>query len=68
MKPLIWTIPEDFKQRHYMDYNWRPMKERTSPVIFMGGKHLPCADVGGLNYSKDPREYDLVFASESPPK
>ena len=68
MKPLIWDIPDDFKERHYMDYNWRPMEKRTSSSIFMQGKHLPCADVGGIKCSQDPKEYDLIFASSVLPK
>jgi hypothetical protein len=66
MKPLIWDIPDDFKERNIMDYNWRERK--TDNYIFMGGKCLPCPDVGGLNYSKDPKEYDLIFASRVSPK
>ena len=34
----------------------------------MGGKHLPCPDVGRIEYSLDPKQYDLIFASESPPE
>ena len=66
MKPLIWDIPDDFKERCIMDYKWR--ERSTDSSIFMGGKHLPCADVGGLKYSKDPKEYDLIFASRVSPK
>ena len=66
MKPLIWDIPDDFKERHYMNYNWR--ERTTDNYIFMGGKHLPCPDVGGLKYSLDPKKYDLIFESECPPK
>ncbi len=68
MKPLIWSTPENFKERHYMDYNWRPMNERTNSYIFMGGRFLPCQDIGNLKYSQDPKDYDLTFASECLPK
>lgn len=68
MKLLIWDIPDDFKERYIMDYNWRPMEERTNSVIFTAGKTLPCSDVGNSKYSLNPKEYDLIFASESPPE
>jgi hypothetical protein len=51
-----------------MNYNWRPIEDRTSGVIFMQGKYLPCPDIGGIKCSIDPKEYDLIFASESPPE
>ena len=65
MKPMIWSIPENFKNRHIMDYQWRERK--TDSIIFMQGKHLPCADIGGIPCSLDPKEYDLIFASEVSP-
>lgn len=68
MKPLIWDIPEDFKELHIMDYNWRPMEERTDSLIFMRGKRLPCEDVGQIKCSLDPKEYDLIFVSEVRPE
>lgn len=68
MKPLIWDIPDNFKERYIMDYNWRPMEERTSTVIFMQGKQLPCPDIGGIKCSLDPKEYDLIFTSRVPPE
>jgi hypothetical protein len=67
MKPLIWEHG-DCGNRYIMDYNWRPMEERVSGVVFMQGKHLPCPDVGRIKCSLDPKEYDLIFASESPPE
>ena len=65
MKPLIWEH-EDCKNRYIMDYQWR--KRKTDNYIFMQGKHLPCPDVGRIKCSLDPKEYDLIFASESPPE
>lgn len=66
MKPLIWQTSEKFKNKHIMDYKWR---ERVTDIyIFMGGKILPSPDVGRLRYFQDPKNYDLVFVSESPPK
>jgi hypothetical protein len=68
MKPLIWDSPEGYLHKYWMDYNWRPMEERTSTVIFMQGKLLPCEDIGGVKCSLDPKKYDLVFASEVKPE
>lgn len=68
MKPLIWKNPEGYPHKCWMNYNWRPMEERTSTVIFMQGKFLPCEDIGGVKCSLDPKKYDLVFASEVRPE
>ena len=69
MKALIWRYPENCKNKHIMDYNWRPRKERITDIyIFMGGKHLPSQDVGRLRYSQDPKDYELIFQSACQPK
>ncbi len=68
MKPLIWDSPEGYPHKYWMDYNWRPMEERTDSLIFMQGKHLPCEDIGGIKCSLNPKEYDLVFASKVKPE
>jgi len=65
MKPLIWEH-EDCGNRYIMNYEWR--KRKTDNYIFMQGKRLPCPDVGRIKCSLDPKEYDLIFASESSPE
>lgn len=66
MKPLIWDIPDDFKERCIMSYKWRERK--TDSSIFGRGVRLPCADIGGIKCSLDPNEYDLIFAARVSPK
>lgn len=66
MKPLIWQTSEKCENRHVMDYKWRERK--TDSIIFMQAKHLPCPDTRDIKCSLDPKEYDLIFESQSPPE
>lgn len=60
MKPLIWVNAEGFGPDGYAIF--KNAERRTNSYIFMSGKTLPHEDVGGLKYSTDPKDYDLVYS------
>lgn len=60
MKPLIWMNAEGFAPDGYAIF--KNAIRKTNSYIFMSGKSLPREDLGGLKYSTDPKDYDLVYS------
>lgn len=60
MKPLIWVNAEGFGPDGYAIF--KNAERSTNSYIFMSGKTLPHEDVGGLKYSTDPKDYDLIYS------
>lgn len=64
-KPYLWTYPERFPQKVFLDY--RGEKRKTRSLIFIFGLRLPC-DTGNPNLSitlQDPKDYDLELETEA---
>ncbi|MFN9001706.1 MAG: imm11 family protein [Holosporales bacterium] len=67
-KPMEMTAPNFYANKYFMDYKWRERK--TKSLIFTEGVFLPCPDRrnGALKTSTDPKDYDLIFHSNSKPE
>ena len=59
MKPLIWTNTQDVKSDGYALFD--NTMRKTNSYIFMSGQPLPNKDIGNLEYSHDPKNYDLIY-------
>lgn len=59
MKPLIWRNTQDVEPDGHALFD--NTLRKTDSYIFMSGRALPCPDIGTIQYSQDPKKYDLTY-------